>query len=118
MPCTCESTLRRAPKVVRLAPVASLRRIALAAALSVLAIGSAQAGLFDDEEARKAIVDLRNRTTQVEEQGKARAGEMAAANAQMTEQLAALRRSLLDLNNQLEAMRGELARLRGTDEQI
>jgi tol-pal system protein YbgF len=80
--------------------------------------GTAHAGLFSDDEARKAIVDLRSRVTQVEEQGRGRTAELAAANAQMVEQLAALRRSLLDLNNQLEAMRGELAKLRGNDEQL
>ena len=81
----------------------------------------AHAGLFDDEEARKAIVDLRARIVTMEDQGKVRNAELAAANAQsvqMTEQLAALRRSLLDLNNQLESMRGDLAKLRGTDEQM
>jgi tol-pal system protein YbgF len=89
-----------------------------AAALLGSALGSAQAGLFDDEEARKAIVDLRNRITAADDASKARTAELATANAQLVEQLAALRRSLLDLNNQLEAMRGELAKLRGNDEQI
>ena len=88
----------------------------------VLAIGTlcgaAHAGLFDDEEARKAIVDLRSRATAIEEQSKARHAELTATNAQLTEQLSALRRSLLDLNNQLEAMRGEVAKLRGNDEQM
>ena len=82
---------------------------------------SAQAGLFDDEEARKAILDLRNRLTAIEDAGKGRSTEVAAAvaqNAQLMEQLAALRRSLLDLNNQLEALRGETAKLRGSDEQV
>jgi tol-pal system protein YbgF len=93
------------------------------AALAVLvclggAVPAAQAGLFDDEEARKAIVDLRNRVTAVDDQGKLRATELAALNTQLTEQLSALRRSLLDLNNQLEAMRGEIAKLRGNDEQL
>jgi tol-pal system protein YbgF len=74
--------------------------------------------MFDDEEARKAIVDLRSRIAAVDEAGKARAAELLASNAQLVEQLATLRRSLLDLNNQLEAMRGELAKLRGNDEQI
>ncbi|MBP6764891.1 MAG: tol-pal system protein YbgF [Rubrivivax sp.] len=82
------------------------------------ALPAARAGLFDDEEARKAIVDLRNRITAVDDQGKLRATELAALNTQLTEQLTALRRSLLDLNNQLEAMRGEIAKLRGNDEQL
>lgn len=94
----------------------------LLAALSLAcAASAAQAGLFDDEEARKAIVELRSRLTALEDQGKVRGTELAAANAQnaqLVEQLAALRRSLLDLNNQLESLRGDVSRLRGTDEQL
>lgn len=92
---------------------------ALAAVCVGLGSGAAHAFL-NDEEARKAIVELRARIATVEDQSKGRATELAAAtaqNAQLTEQLAALRRSLLDLNNQLEAMRGEIAKLRGNDEQ-
>ncbi len=93
-------------------------RSALAILTLGLAAGAAQAGLFDDEEARKAIVDMRNRIAEGDERSRARTAELAAANAQMVEQLAVLRRSLLELNNQLEAMRGEIAKLRGNDEQI
>ena len=96
---------------------APLRAVACALVLGA-AFGAAHAGLFDDEEARKAIVDLRNRVTAVEDAGKLRATELATANTQLVEQITALRRSLLDLNNQLEAMRGELAKLRGNDEQV
>ena len=83
-----------------------------------LAAGAAQAGLFDDEEARKAIIDLRERIKAGDDQSAARIAELAAANAQAIDQVTAMRRSLLDLNNQLEALRGEVARLRGNDEQI
>ena len=96
-------------------------RVHLKAAMLALALGfnsSAQAGLFDDDEARKAILDLRARATQIDEQARARHAELAAANAQMLEQLTALRRSLLDLNNQLEALRAEQAGLRGSNEQL
>ena len=85
----------------------------------------AHAGLFDDEEARKAIVELRGRIALVDDAAKSRSTELAAAQATqkqnndaLLEQLTALRRGLLDLNNQLEAMRGELAKLRGNDEQL
>ncbi len=91
------------------------------AAITTLTLGcamSAAQAFFNDDEARKAIVDLRNRVTAVEEAGKAKTAELTAANAQLLEQLTALRRSLLDLNNQLEAMRGDLAKLRGNDEQM
>ena len=90
--------------------------LALWAAL--IAAPAAHAGLFDDEEARKAIVDLRNRVAQVDEQGKARITELTATNTQLGEQLSALRRSLLDLNNQLEGLRGEIAKMRGNEEQM
>ena len=108
--------MRRSPQAARSSLCASWAIAAL------LCSSAAHAGLFDDEEARKAIVDLRARIVAMEDQqGKARGAEVAAANAQsaqLTEQLAALRRSLLDLNNQLESMRGEIAKLRGNDEQV
>ena len=90
--------------------------LALGLALG-LGAGGAHAGLFDDEEARKAIVDLRSRIALADEQGKTRSAEQATAQAAMLEQLTALRRSLLDLNNQLEVMRGDTAKLRGNGEQ-
>jgi len=79
---------------------------------------SAQAGLFDDEEARRAIVDLRNRVTQLDDANKARLAELSVTNAQLLEQLSALRRSLLDLNNQMEALRGDINKQRGSEEQL
>ena len=88
------------------------------AACAAFSVGAARAGLFDDDEARKAILDLRVRITQSDEQAKARSAEQAAAIAQLGEQIAALRRSLLDLNNQLEAARAEQAALRGSNEQL
>jgi tol-pal system protein YbgF len=92
-------------------------RAALPLAVALLA-GSAQAALFDDEEARKAILDLRARVQGNDEALRARLAEVASANGQMLEQLAALRRSLLDLNNQLDALRAEQAALRGSNEQL
>ena len=91
------------------------------AAVTTLILGcavSAAQAFFNDDEARKAIVDLRNRVTAVEDAGKTKMAELTAANAQVLDQLTALRRSLLDLNNQLESVRGDLAKLRGNDEQM
>ena len=87
----------------------------LVLAAVLLAGTPARAGLFDDEEARKAIVDLRARIAQNDDANK---GRLAELNTQLLEQLTAMRRSLLDLNNQIEAMRAELAKLRGNDEQL
>ena len=75
---------------------------------------TAGAGLFDDEEARKAILDLRQRVDAVRlvaEQGNSRAREAGDENA-------ALRRSLLELQSQIEVLRAETATLRGMSEQL
>ncbi len=99
--------------------------LALAATALVFAPKPAHAGLFDDEEARRAIVELRARVAAVDDAAKARLAEQQGTIvkqneqlAQLQEQLAALRRSLLDLNNQLDAARSEVAKLRGADEQL
>ncbi len=85
------------------------------AVLLLLAATAAQAGLFDDEEARKAILDLRTRIQAGDDAGRARVVELEKANGLVFEQL---RRSLLELNAQLEAQRADNAKLRGTQEQI
>lgn len=89
----------------------ALRTLAFAAALSVT--GSAQAGLFADDEARKAILDLRAKVTALEE-----ANKKLASAQEVQDQVTALRRSLADLANQNEALRAEVAKLRGTNEQL
>jgi len=71
----------------------------------------AHAGLFDDDEARRAILDIRQKIDQGAERQK-------AGQAELTEQINQLRRSLLDLNGQLEQMRGDNARLRGQNEEL
>jgi tol-pal system protein YbgF len=80
--------------------------LVLAAALAGPWAG-ARAGLFDDEEARKAILDLRERITQSEQAQQAQQRALQEQNARQAEQLATLRRSVLDLNTQLELMRGD-----------
>jgi tol-pal system protein YbgF len=100
-------------------PTQGARLLAMVAAFVLWAwVLPAQAGLFDDEEARKAILELRAKVAQNEENHKARQAELAAANAALAEQLSALRRSLLELNNQLELMRADMARQRGSAEQL
>lgn len=72
---------------------------------------AARAGLFDDDEARRAILDIRQKIEQNSE--RQRAGQQ-----QLGEQIDQLKRSLLDLNNQLEQMRGDNATLRGQNEEL
>jgi tol-pal system protein YbgF len=76
----------------------SIRAVALAAA--VVLSTSANAALFEDSEARRAILDLRER---VERQG---------------EEIQNFQRSLLEQQNQFEALRTETARLRGEKEEL
>jgi len=84
-------------------PRVSLRGAALAVALLCASLG-AQAALFEDDEARRAILDLRQR--------------VETMRTQSTDENAQLRRSLLDLQNQIEQMRGDIARMTGQNEQL
>ncbi len=89
-------------------------RLAVASALMVLALGTAQAGLFDDEEARKAILELRNRIATLQADSERR---LAEESKRLTDDVAQLRSSLLQLQNQIEALRADLARMQGQNEQ-
>ena len=86
-----------------------------AALLAVLWINSAQAGLFDDEEARKAILELRQRveTTRLESEQK-----QAERNRLSSEEIGQLRRSLLELQNLIESFKTDTARQTGQMEQL
>jgi tol-pal system protein YbgF len=90
-----------------------MRAAAAAAALLIAAFAAApaRAQLFPDNEARKAILELRANDDKLRQ-------EMAAQNKETTEQLSAIKRSLLELSNQIEQVRAELARQRGTNEQL
>lgn len=91
-------------------------RLSLAAlAASAAFVQPARAGLFEDDEARKYIKVLEARMQANDDAAKQRSEQL---NTQMQEQLQSLRRSLLDLNGQIDTLRGEVARLRGTNEQL
>ena len=93
--------------------VCSLRS-ALSVAL-LLTMPAAHAGLFDDEEARRAILDLRQRV----EAAKGDADQKFLEQLKRSgDESAQLRRSLLDLQNEIESLRAELAKLKGQDEQV
>ncbi len=94
----------------------------LSGLVAIFALNFAHAGLFDDEEARKAILDLRTKVDQnrqaleLQNADVKRAQDKALQDA--NDSNATLRRSLLDLQNQIETLRSDLARLRGQDEQL
>lgn len=92
-----------------------MRLSLLVLAASAVFMQPARAGLFEDDEARKAIIELRAKMQANEDAAKQRAEQL---NAVIQEQLQPLRRSLLDLNGQIDALRAEVARLRGANEQL
>jgi tol-pal system protein YbgF len=91
-------------------PTVKAFRIAATVAACLLAF-NAHAGLFEDDEARRAILDLRQKVDAAQLR-------MADELRKTTEDNAQLRRSLLDLSNQIEALRNELATMRGQNENL
>jgi len=93
-------------------PSRSLASLAVSGALALSALWPLQAhALFGDDEARKAIIELRQKVD-----ANRQAAEAAANDSREND--AATRRSLLDLANQIEQLRSEIARLRGQNEQL
>ena len=82
----------------------ALRALALGMMLSTFAATSVHAGMFDDEEARKQILQLRSQIADTQRALDQRVAELEAQ---------AKNRSIIDLFNQVETLRAEFARLRG-----
>lgn len=71
----------------------------------------AHAALFGDDEARRAILDLRQKLDATQQSVKTQ------VQAQ-SEEIAVLRRALFDLQNQIEALKADQSKMRGTNEQL
>jgi tol-pal system protein YbgF len=84
---------------------------ALGCALACSLALNANAALFEDDEARRAILEMRQRLDSTQQR---LSDDLRKAN----EDNAQLRRSMLDLSSQIEALRTELAKIRGQDEQL
>lgn len=84
---------------------------AAAALAACMLVFNAHAALFEDDEARRAILDLRQK---VDASQQRTSEDLRRAN----DENAQLRRSVLDLSNQIEALRGDLASMRGQNEQL
>jgi tol-pal system protein YbgF len=98
-------------------PLASARGAGAASLLALAGAFSlpASAGIFDDDEARRSILDLRKQLEQSNAQAQAaQATQMKA----MSDQLDLLKRSLLDLNSKIDLQRDDNAKLRGQIEQL
>ena len=72
-------------------------------------LGTASAGLFDDEEARKAILDLRQKVEALRSEFDQKLSEEVKRS---TDENALLRRSLVELQNQLELSRADVLGVR------
>lgn len=83
----------------------------LLAGAALVAPLAGQAALFEDDEARRAILELRQRVEAQKQAADKQAEDARNDSAQ-------LRRSLLDLQTQIETLRNELATLRGQNEQL
>jgi tol-pal system protein YbgF len=73
----------------------------------------ATAGLFDDDEARKAILELRERVAKQQEETDRKLAAQALRIDQLIDRLEKSGRAQTDANNDGMALRQELARLRG-----
>lgn len=71
--------------------------------------------IFGDDEARKAIIELRQKVDANQQAAEAARKSLETANQDND---ATTRRSLLELSNQIEQLRAEVARLRGLNEQL
>ncbi len=91
-------------------PLKGLAAVALCATL----LPSGNAALFEDDEARRAILEMRQRVDGL--QGSQQ--RMAEEVRRLGEENSQLRRSLLDLQTQIETLRVDQAKLRGQNEQL
>jgi tol-pal system protein YbgF len=87
-------------------------------AAACLFAGPSHAALFEDDEARRAILELRQKIDQQRQASESALQRQGEELRRATEDNSTLRRSLLDLQTQIEALRGEIARMRGQDEQL
>ena len=82
-------------------------RTLLAAGLMASYAASGHAALFGDDEARRAILEMRQRVD-----------SMQQSQQRMTEESSQTRRGLLELQSQIEQLKSEQAKLRGQNEQL
>ncbi len=97
-------------------PVALKRPLRALCALAVACTLSqgAHAALFEDDEARRAILELRQRVD-VLQQANQRSGDDLRRSGEDSSQM---RRSLLELQSQIDLLKSDAAKLRGQNEQL
>lgn len=96
--------------MISLRPVRAMLAMALACAF----LPTGHAAIFEDGEARRAILELRQRVDSLQQSSQRSADELRRA----LEEASQARRGLLDLQTQIETLRAEMATLRGQNEQL
>ena len=79
---------------------------------SFLSVG--YAAIFEDGEARRAILEMRQRVDVMQQNSQRSADDARRASEDSSQ----LRRSLVDLQTEIESLRVEMAKLRGQNEQL
>jgi tol-pal system protein YbgF len=74
---------------------------------------AAYAGIFDDDETRKAILDLRQQITSITATVNT---NLTAAQQKNADEMAQLRKSLFELQNQIDKQKSDVSQLRGDNE--
>lgn len=100
-----------------LSPIWHPRRMkGLSVLAVVLCLSAAPAhALFGDDEARRAILELRQRVDALQRQQQ---GQMQSQAVSQAEEITRLRAALLELQAQIDSLKTELARSRGQFEQL
>lgn len=85
-----------------------------AAVLSAGLVASANAALFEDDEARRAIIEMRQRVDGFQQSNQRTVDDVR----RLGEENAQLRRSLLELQTQIDTLKSDQAKLNGQNEQL
>lgn len=95
-----------------LSNICTSTRSVIAASFLLMSI-AAHAGIFDDDEARKAILDLRQQLSTLQA---TLSNSLNATQQRSAEDAAQLRKSMFELQNQIDRQKTDISQLRGDNE--
>lgn len=84
----------------------------------LLGLAAPSQALFGDEEARKAIIDLRDQVAQLQKDHTARIDDLSQRIERIDNLVQAIQRGQLEAGGQFEGLHQEIAQLRGLVEQL
>jgi tol-pal system protein YbgF len=91
-----------------------LRSLAAALLLACAGLPAAHAAIFEDGEARRAILEMRQRVDAMQQTQQRTVDDLRKAGEDNSQ----IRRGLLELQTQIETLRSDNARLQGQNEQL